>query len=326
MYFFSRFGLPGLPSSTIHRHHPRPGSVPSPRVPFPATPNNAAGIVCGPADAYQVYANDLKTPERATMTAAGRAQPHETISIGTGPEAVPSSATTDAHVFTSAFALPGAHGPSYLVSREEALKGLANRFVHSTTYVYLYATMALLSLLTVVISLMTKCPGPAFYLLELVVNVVLMAEVGVRFIAFGKHFWKSTYNIVDLCLVALCGLTLVVLFFGHGCSPYAQRTGRREELLDSILLIVRNAIQCTRLLSVVRRSRYNVTSRVAAIDLSEAREYDLDLDLEEESMLARQRMRDGGDHTRTNTGWRPEGAGAHTHYQDTIVAVDEGEL
>ena len=216
----------------------------------------------------------------------------------------------------------------YAVSREEMFKGLANRFVHSTTYLYLYGSMAGLSLVTVVLSLQRACPGPFFYLLELLINVALVAEVGVRLVAFGKHFWKSTFNIVDLCLVAVCLLTLLTLLFGHGCSPMSRsRSGRSEELLDSALLIVRNVVQCLRLVSVVRRSGYNVASRVSAIDLSEAHGYNLDMDLEEESSLAQQRMREGGDLRAYGRGWTPQtSAFSAPRGEESVIAMDDAEL
>lgn len=110
----------------------------------------------------------------------------------------------------------------------------------------------------------------------------------------------------------LCAITLIVLFFSHDCSPKSPqgdipapgddlghhgRGGRSEELLDSFLLILRNAAQLVRLLSVVRRSSSNVTQRVPTIDLDDARRFSLDLDFEEEGLAARQRMADGGDRT-----------------------------
>lgn len=66
------------------------------------------------------------------------------------------------------------------------MKGLANRFVHSTAYLYFYGSMALASLLTVFLSLYQDCPGTLFYCLELVINALLIAEVGIRGYAFGK--------------------------------------------------------------------------------------------------------------------------------------------
>lgn len=199
----------------------------------------------------------------------------------------------------------------YFLSRDEILKGVANRFVHSSAYLYFYAGMALASLLTVVISLTSDCPGTLFYGLELAINLLLIAEVGIRLVAFGKQFWKSTYNIVDLGLVLLCAITLLVIFFHHECSPFRRgpvpptypgddedvpsrggRSGKGEELLDSILLIGRNVVQALRLVSIVRRSGSNVTSRPTRIEIGN-RPYSLDLDLEDEGAMARDRIRIG---------------------------------
>ncbi|PWN52612.1 hypothetical protein IE53DRAFT_311757, partial [Violaceomyces palustris] len=215
----------------------------------------------------------------------------------------------------------------YFLSRDEILKGVANRFVHSSAYLYFYASMALASMLTVVISLMNDCPGTLFYALELAINLLLIVEVGIRLLAFGKQFWKSTFNIVDLCLVLLCAITLAVIFFSHDCSPFRKgrleddipspgegasggggRSGKGEELLDSVLLIGRNVVQCFRLLAVVRRSGSNVTSRVPAIDLSAARGFSLDIDLEDEGAMARDRMADGGDPVARRQRWERERA------------------
>lgn len=212
--------------------------------------------------------------------------------------------------------------------RDDAFKSLANRFVHSTAYLYLYASMAFLSFVTVILSLAYTCPGAGFYMLELMINAVLVAEVAIRLLAFGKHFWKSIYNTVDLVLVAICIVTLFVIFFNHTCSPY--HPSREEELLDSVLLIVRNVVQCARLVGVVRRSRHNVTSRVAEIDLADAYGYSLDVDLDTESMLAQQRMIDGGQ--RGEPGWGPRAqvaahsATAQPHRTlDTYVAIDDDD-
>ncbi|KAJ1027977.1 hypothetical protein NDA13_003429 [Ustilago tritici] len=195
----------------------------------------------------------------------------------------------------------------YFLSRDEILKGVANRFVHSSAYLWFYAGMALASLLTVVISLTSDCPGTLFYGLELAINLLLIAEVGIRLVAFGKQFWKSTYNIVDLGLVLLCAITLLVIFFHHECSPFRRgptypgddedvprggRSGKGEELLDSILLIGRNVVQALRLVSIVRRSGSNVTSRPTRIEIGNI-PYSLDLDLEDEGAMARDRIRIG---------------------------------
>lgn len=74
----------------------------------------------------------------------------------------------------------------YTLTRSEITRGLANRFVHSRSYICLYLGMAALSVTTVVLSLRDGCPGLAFYILEVIINTSMILEVGIRFIAFGK--------------------------------------------------------------------------------------------------------------------------------------------
>jgi hypothetical protein len=54
--------------------------------------------------------------------------------------------------------------------------------------------MAALSVTTVVLSMSDGCPGPAFYILEIVINTSMILEVGIRFVAFGG--------------VSLCGISV----------------------------------------------------------------------------------------------------------------------
>lgn len=74
----------------------------------------------------------------------------------------------------------------YALTREEIARGLANRFVHSRTYIFLYLGMAALSVTTVVLSLTDGCPGLAFYILEIIINAAMIIEVGIRFVALGR--------------------------------------------------------------------------------------------------------------------------------------------
>ena len=74
----------------------------------------------------------------------------------------------------------------YALTRKEITRGIANRFVHSRTYIFLYLGMAALSITTVCLSLVEGCPGIAFYVLEIIINTTMIAEVTVRFLAFGK--------------------------------------------------------------------------------------------------------------------------------------------
>lgn len=74
----------------------------------------------------------------------------------------------------------------YALTRKEITTGLANRFVHSRTYIFLYLGMAALSVTTIVMSLTDGCPGMTFYILEVIINVAMIAEVSIRFVAFGR--------------------------------------------------------------------------------------------------------------------------------------------
>lgn len=74
----------------------------------------------------------------------------------------------------------------YALTRQEITKGVANRFVHSRTYIILYLAMAALSITTIVLSITDDCPGLAFYILEIIINTAMILEVGIRFVAFGR--------------------------------------------------------------------------------------------------------------------------------------------
>lgn len=72
------------------------------------------------------------------------------------------------------------------MTRDEIRKSIANRVIHSRTYIVLYLGMAALSITTVVLSIREECPGLAFYILEIIINSAMIAEVVIRFLAFGR--------------------------------------------------------------------------------------------------------------------------------------------
>ena len=74
----------------------------------------------------------------------------------------------------------------HAMTRDEIRRGIANRAIHSRTYIILYLAMAALSITTVVLSIREGCPGIAFYILEVIINSAMIAEVVIRFLAFGR--------------------------------------------------------------------------------------------------------------------------------------------
>ncbi|KAG9086698.1 hypothetical protein FS749_003444 [Ceratobasidium sp. UAMH 11750] len=173
----------------------------------------------------------------------------------------------------------------YGLTRNELTKAVANRFVHSRAYVVLYLGMAALSATTVALSLSDGCPGTAFYVLEVIVNTAMIAEVTIRFLAFGRQFWKSPFNVLDLLLTTLCIVTLLVLVLA-GCGS----TSKEEELLDTLLLAFRNIMQFGRLAAIMRQSGQSLFARPRDIDLSLPTHHDnqtttrLDIDLDEDDI------------------------------------------
>ncbi|KAF9481672.1 hypothetical protein BDN70DRAFT_905121 [Pholiota conissans] len=165
----------------------------------------------------------------------------------------------------------------YALTRGEITRGVANRFVHSRTYIFLYLGMAALSVTTVVLSLTDGCPGLAFYILEIIINTSMILEVGIRFVALGNQFWKSPFNTLDLIVTTFCALTLVVLAFAK-CGAGSKE----EEIFDTLLLVARNVLQFGRLASVMRQSGQSIFSRPKPIDINAARRAGF-VDLEFES-------------------------------------------
>lgn len=100
----------------------------------------------------------------------------------------------------------------------------------------------------------------------------------------------TALNIIDLTLVFFCTLTLVLVFL----NPCGSGT-RKEELLDTILIVARNTVQFLRLGSILRRSGHSWLNPPKPIDLSQARDASraLDFDLDDEEDTERRFYGDG---------------------------------
>ncbi|CAG8481877.1 10866_t:CDS:2 [Acaulospora morrowiae] len=159
------------------------------------------------------------------------------------------------------------------LSRAEIVHGVANRIIYSRFYSWLYLGMALLSIVPIVLSLTEECQTVGFIVLEVIINTVMIAEVITRFLALGKLFWKSIFNIADIILVFLCVTTLIFLLKG-GCSH------KGEEVFDLVLLIARNLIQFGRIILMLRKNKKNRKARNATVNFDNIRESSVSMDID----------------------------------------------
>lgn len=88
---------------------------------------------------------------------------------------------------------------------------------------------------------------PALIVLEVLLNVTMIVEIGVRAAALRSRFLDSWGNVADVLVVMLCLLTLLIV--------RDRCTGALDvELgLDALVLAGRNALQAIRLWTIVNR-------------------------------------------------------------------------
>ncbi|KAF9928732.1 hypothetical protein FBU30_002150 [Linnemannia zychae] len=137
----------------------------------------------------------------------------------------------------------------------------------------LYIVMAILSIWSIVLSVRQGCSSSSlFIILESIINGTMIIEVALRLTALGKNYWRSTSNILDIILVIFCFITLILVLQGCGSGH------ETEEVLDTILLILRNAVQSWRLYTMIKKNSLIVNPRVGAIDFNNVRHESLDIE------------------------------------------------
>ena len=93
-----------------------------------------------------------------------------------------------------------------------------------------------------------------FFFLEALVNGLMVIEVAARFIANRRRFWESLWNRVDAVLVVFCLFTLVLIIFGHHQCHIGESDPTKEvEILEQIILILRNGMSLSRSVSLIQR-------------------------------------------------------------------------
>lgn len=104
----------------------------------------------------------------------------------------------------------------------------------------------------------------------------------IPFAPSSQEYPLTPLNILDLVLTLFCVITLLLVFL-NPCGSGSKR----EEVLDTILLVVRNGVQFSRLLAILRRSGHSLLHPPRPIDLSQAREaaLEMELDMDEEEAV-----------------------------------------
>lgn len=121
------------------------------------------------------------------------------------------------------------------------------------------------------------CPPSWIVAIEVFINIVMILEVLLNIYIVGiPNFIRSASNLIDLCIVGVCILTLHMLL--AGCSKHTM-----EKFGDSVLLIFRNCIQLVRLLLLWRRQRTRARQTESRVDFSTLADL-VDFDEEEEEL------------------------------------------
>ncbi|KAJ2377353.1 hypothetical protein IW150_001432 [Coemansia sp. RSA 2607] len=149
------------------------------------------------------------------------------------------------------------------LSRQEILRGAANRLLYSKFYTYYYGCMLLLGLVSLITAFVESCPSVFFIVVESILCICMMLEIITRAVAMHMSFLTSWWNYFDIIIVMFCGITLILL--SKDCSA----SSNSEELLNTIMIVVRNAAQVFRLVATLRKNRRQMEAQGINVDLDD---------------------------------------------------------
>ncbi|KAJ2082614.1 hypothetical protein H4R24_001444 [Coemansia sp. RSA 988] len=121
--------------------------------------------------------------------------------------------------------------------------------------------MFVLGLVSLITAFIESCPSLFFIIIESTLCLCMMMEIVTRIIAMQWTFLQSWWNYFDILIVLFCGITLILL--SRGCSAGSNS----EELINTILLVIRNAAQIFRLLATLRKNQRQMDVRGLNVDL-----------------------------------------------------------
>ena len=121
----------------------------------------------------------------------------------------------------------GTGSSAYSISQAEHFKTLATRTLQSPAFRFFYFTNGILSIICLIISFMYSCPGTYYYVLEVLINVALILEVGTRYIALQKvnscqrwMFFKDWIMLTFLLWIEILGFHLECGWCRHGSDLF----------------------------------------------------------------------------------------------------------
>ncbi|KAJ1986788.1 hypothetical protein H4R33_003167 [Dimargaris cristalligena] len=150
----------------------------------------------------------------------------------------------------------------YHLSARDVFNAAANQLLYSRFYTYFYILLGVLSLISLIVALSEKCPSTGFIILESIICFAMVVEVTTRIVALGKIYWNSALNIIDLVLVFLCIILLVLL--STGCSAASSS----EELFNTVILLLRNCVQISRVGMMIRQNQRHMDARDVTVQFS----------------------------------------------------------
>eukprot|EP01135_Chromosphaera_perkinsii_P004417 Nk52_evm20s280 gene=Nk52_evmTU20s280 len=152
------------------------------------------------------------------------------------------------------------------LTRVERLTYSANRFLVSSGYYVVCAINIALILIVMIWTIFKKYPkSPYFFMIEIIINTILVAEVSIRILAMGwRTYFQSWFNRFDVFVTSLCLITFVVYLIG------AFQTGEAggsyvEEIIASLILVIRNLLMIFRL-AILLNDKRKQTSSSANVD------------------------------------------------------------
>ncbi|KAJ2724360.1 hypothetical protein GGI07_002039 [Coemansia sp. Benny D115] len=148
------------------------------------------------------------------------------------------------------------------LSRQEILRGAANRLLYSKFYTYYYGSMLVLGVISLVTAVVESCPSVFFIVIESLLCLCMILEIITRAIAMHWTFLTSWWNYFDIVIVMFCLVTLALL--SRDCSAGSNS----EELLNTLMIVVRNAAQVFRLVTTLRKNRRQMDARDMNVDLN----------------------------------------------------------